>query len=313
VQGNQATGSGGNEDGLRVEVHAAGASTPAAACNGAVGYNKFPGNRRNAVFWTDNDGAHQADITCVVLGNQFLDATDWGVLVDQDMPATLKPNNSPDLGDLTKGSDRGRNTFRGSANFDLVLNGVDDHVLSVERNFWDQTSLGAILARIRLQPEPPEPPEPPSLNPLVTTFLVTNGAARATTKSIAPRKSTKVKILAGPQFAFLDNPNPQASTGRIDVKVGITKVAASVAANGTALTFVSPSLPKGNAVVTITLPGGGNAQALLKVVAPPKPSGGGCGGVATSGGGGVPPDEGDALSLLLVAGVWFGLRRRRRS
>jgi len=306
VQGNQVNGSGGNEDGLRVEAHAAAAGSQVVVCNGAIGYNTFFLNHSNAVFWTDNDGSDEVDITCVVLGNFFQDASFAGILVDQDLPAVLMPNNSPDLGDLTKGSDRGRNTFLpGSANFDLILDGLGDHVLPVERNFWNQTSLGAILARIQLLNS--------SLNPQVTTFLVTNGTARATTKSIAPRKSTKVKILAGPQFAFLDNPDPQASTGRIDVKVGTTKVAAAVAANGTALTFTSPSLPKGNAVVTITLPAGGNAQALLKVVAPPKPSGGGCGGVATSGSGGVPPDGGDALSLLLVAGVWFGIRRRRRS
>ncbi len=272
VDGNIVSGGAQNgEVGLLMEaLHAAGGNS-LATVDGQVRYNTFRDNDVNLRLRTTSNGVDaRSDLTSDFLGNAFLDATQSGVEFDVTLPVALQPNMAPDFGDvLSDPFETGRNTFRGSALAEWVLDGDMQNVVQAQNNFWDEAIPSADMQLNGALPPNVSPVLDEPLNPIPQP------------DTISANESESLTLLAGDSStAFVGNPDADAITNTIQVSVGGNLVSAVVTADGASVVLTTPPMNAGVKTVTVLNAAGQSGSTAIQVV----DSGGGGGG---GGGGGL--------------------------
>jgi len=265
VQGNQVTGAGAGEIGLRLEANDLFGSTQAARVDAAIAYNVFSQNTTNVLIRTARlNGGGNADVISHFLGNSITGAADAGIEFWVDAPAALQPNASPVFGDnFSASTTAGRNSIRNNVGPEMRLDDDMQNIVKAEHNFWDLASGAAIFAQIDngLAPLPD-----------VDDFLATVMSVGLSPNKVEPNTNAPVVAAAGPASAFVHNPDPAAAIGLMLLQAGGLLATPVVFANGSGFTFLTPALAEGGHTVNVVNPGGQSASAALR--ATPKSSAG---------------------------------------
>ncbi|TAH39616.1 MAG: DUF1565 domain-containing protein [Planctomycetota bacterium] len=270
VQGNQIKGDGATatpEIGLQIAAQFLFGSAQTAQVDARILYNAVFNNHTNVFLSTSNQvGGGEVNITSAFTGNTITGASSSGIVFAVSNPAALRPNASPNFGDLAvaPSGSSGRNTIQGNGTFEMVLDGDMQNVIKAENNFWNQNSSVAILNRIQTNG---------ALPPSVIGFLSSSANVSTSPQEIPERTATAVNVRAPSGFRFVDNPDDDSAIGQLLALVGQALVEAFVFDNGSGLQFTSPMLAEGDHDITIVNPGGQTAAGTLRVVA----SGGGGG------------------------------------
>lgn len=252
----------------------------ASDCDGAMMHNRVSGNATNVLLRTTNNGFSEADLTASFTGNLIVNATGDGVVIDVTSPATGATNNLPDLG--TVASDTGRNTFKGNAGFDLVMDGDMANylnfvnLLQAANNFWTQPGELEIKARISLGAGL-------ILYPVITPWLLDALVVTITPNSWPENTPRTITVsAANVNTAFVDNDDASAAIGQMicALRRGATSllVLPAVFADGTGFIFDAPAIAEeGVWFLDIALPGGQGVIATVRITR----IGGGGGGSST--------------------------------